>query len=276
MIKDLVANLPVGTSADVVTDFAVRMAGTFDAHLAGIAFVYQPMMPMIGRYGIPAEVIELPRIESRKAAKTTVSKFDDAARCGTISAESRIIELTFDDAPTLFGRIARRFDMSIVAQPEPDKSGPEQPILEAALFDTGRPVLIVPWIQRARPKLDRILVCWDGSRSAARAVADAMPFLRRAKAAEVVVVTSKAGGIEELPGADIAQHLARHGVKVELNRVVAGDIDVANMLLSRAADFSADFIVMGGYGHSRLREFILGGVTLGILNAMTVPTLMSH
>jgi nucleotide-binding universal stress UspA family protein len=276
MIKDLVVNLPVGTSLDVVTDFAVSMAKWFDVHLAGVAFVYQPMMPMIDRYGIPAEVIELPRIESRQAAKAAVSKFDDTARRGAISAESHMIELTFDDAPTLFGRMARRFDLSIVAQPEPNKAGPEEAILEAALFDSGRPVLIVPWIQRAGLKPDRILVCWDGSRSAARAVADAMPFLLRTKAAELVVVTSKAGKIDELPGADIAQHLARHGVKAELIRIVAGDIDVANLLLSRAADFSADFIVMGGYGHSRLREFILGGVTRGILSAMTVPTLMSH
>jgi nucleotide-binding universal stress UspA family protein len=276
MIKDFVANLAVGSSLDVMTDFAVGMAEAFDAHLTGIAFVYQPMMPMIERYGIPAEVIDAPRIEGRKAAETAISKFNDTARRRMISAESRMIELTYDDAPTLFGRLARRFDLAIVAQPEPDKGGPEQAILQAALFDSGRPVLMVPWIQRTGLKLDRILVCWDGSRSAARAVADAMPFLLRAQAAEVVVVTSKAGKSDELPGADIAQHLARHGVKVELKRIVAGDIDVANMLLSHAADYSADFMVMGGYGHSRLREFILGGVTRSILGTMTVPTLMSH
>jgi nucleotide-binding universal stress UspA family protein len=272
MIKDFVANLPVGNPLDVITDFAVDVAGRFDAHLTGIAFVYQPMVPMIEGSRIPAEVIDAPRL----AAEVAISKFNDAARRAKIAAESRMTELTYNDGPTQFGRIARRFDLSIVAQPEPDKAEPERAILEAALFDSGRPVLLVPWIQRGGSKLDRILVCWDGSRSAARAVGDAMPFLLRAEAAEVVVVSSKAGKSDELPGADIARHLARHGLKVDLNRIVTGELDVANMLLSRAADFSADFMVMGGYGHSRLREFILGGVTRSILGSMTVPTLMSH
>jgi len=93
---------------------------------------------------------------------------------------------------------------------------------------------------------------------------------------EVVIVTGERGKSEELTGADIAKHLARHGLNVEINRIVASDIDVANIILSRAADADADFIVMGGYGHSRLREFILGGTTREILASMTIPTLMSH
>jgi nucleotide-binding universal stress UspA family protein len=120
------------------------------------------------------------------------------------------------------------------------------------------------------------MVCWDGSHNSARAAADAMPFLVRAKVVEVVIVTGERGKSEELPGADIAKHLARHGLNVEINRIVASDKDVANTILSHAADADADFIVMGGYGHSRLREFILGGTTREILASMTVPTLMSH
>ena len=119
-------------------------------------------------------------------------------------------------------------------------------------------------------------MCWDGSRNAARAVGDAMPFLARAKAVEVVVVTGDAGKSDEIPGADIAHHLARHRLQVELRRIVAEDLDVANTILSHAADAGTDFIVMGGYGHSRLQEFVLGGATRGILQSMTVPTLMSH
>jgi len=113
------------------------------------------------------------------------------------------------------------------------------------------------------------------SRSAARAVGDAMPFFKRAKTVEVVVVGDRPKS-KEIPGADIAHHLARHGVTVEVKEIVAADVDAANVLLSHAADTSADFMVMGGYGHSRLREFILGGVTRSILNSMTVPVLMSH
>ena len=120
------------------------------------------------------------------------------------------------------------------------------------------------------------MVCWDGSRAATRAVADAMPFMEKAKQVEVVLVTAKGFKTDEAPGADLAQHLARHNLKVTLKRITSPDIDVASTILSYAADSSADMIVMGGYGHSRLREFVLGGVTRGILESMTVPALMSH
>jgi nucleotide-binding universal stress UspA family protein len=182
---------------------------------------------------------------------------------------------SFVGTADVFGRIARRFDLSVVRQAEPKSSTPAPLIIEAALFETGRPVLIVPYIQKGGIKLDRVMVCWDGSRGAARAAGDAMPFLERAKAVEVVIVTER-GKTDEVPGADIAQHLARHGVTVEVKQIVAPDAKVANVLLSHAADSSADFLVMGGFGHSRLREFVLGGVTRSILDTMTVPTLMSH
>jgi nucleotide-binding universal stress UspA family protein len=179
-------------------------------------------------------------------------------------------------APGVFAGLARRFDLSIVAQAQPDQAALDGLIVEAALFDSGRPMLVVPYIQRNGLRLDRVLLCWDGSRSAARAAADALPFLRRAKVVEVVTVASEPAKSAEMPGADIAQHLARHGVTVELKRIVTAETDVASTILSHAADSSADFLVMGGYGHSRLREFILGGATREILASMTVPVLMSH
>jgi nucleotide-binding universal stress UspA family protein len=175
-----------------------------------------------------------------------------------------------------FARIARRFDLSVVGQAEPDKDAVADMIIEAALFESGRPVLIVPYIQKAGLKLDRVLVCWDGSRNAARAIADAMPFLTRASAIDVVVIEGERAKSEELSGVDIGHHLARHGLKIEVKRIVTSETDVPSTILSYAADASSDLIVMGGYGHSRLREFVLGGATRGILTAMTVPTLMSH
>jgi nucleotide-binding universal stress UspA family protein len=276
MIRDMVAHLSVGSSRDVAMDFAISVATRFTAHVAGIGFVYEPVIPMSDRYGIPADVIVSQRIENQRAAEAALSAFAEAARRAAVSAESRSLDLSFHGAPTLFARLARRFDLSIVAQPEPGSAGPEQPMLEAALFDTGRPVLVVPYIQRSGLRLERVMLCWDGSRSAARAAADAMPFLVHAGATEIVVVETETLKSDELPGADIAQHLARHGVRAELTQIVAVETDVTNALLSHASDSSADLLVMGGYGHSRLREFILGGVTRGILSAMTIPTLMSH
>lgn len=103
-----------------------------------------------------------------------------------------------------------------------------------------------------------------------------MPFLARAEAIEVLTIGNGPAKSDEFPGVDIAQHLARHGLKVEARRIFSPDVDVANAILSHAADSSADLIVMGGYDHSRVREFILGGATRGVLTSMTVPTLMSH
>jgi len=276
MIKDIVANLAVGVSRDVATDFAVSVAAMLDSHLTGIAFRYEPLVPLTDRYGFPAEVMESQRVENEKAAKAAMAKFDDAARRAAVSAQSRMLDGPVASAPDVFAKVARRFDLAVMGQPEPETPAFERLIVEAALFDSGRPVLIVPYIQRSGLTLERVMVCWDGSRSAARAVADAMPLLVRAKATEVLTVASEPAKSNEMPGADIAHHLARHGVKVEVDSIVTVETDIASTILSHAADISADFLVMGGYGHSRLREFVLGGVTRGILGSMTLPTLMSH
>jgi nucleotide-binding universal stress UspA family protein len=277
MIKDLVVNLSLHDSRDVAMEFAVSTAAAFNAHLAGVAFVYDPIVPaMADMYGMPAQVIESQRAENERAAKAAVDGFNGAARRAALSAEARTLDAPVATAPGVFAQIARRFDLSIVAQPEPDKPEFDRLVVEAALFETGRPVLVVPYIQRAGLELDHVMLCWDGSRSAARAAADAMPFILRAKAVEIVIVASEPTKSDELPGADMAHHLARHGARVELKRIVTSETDVASTILSHAADNSADFLVMGGYGHSRLREFILGGVTRGILASMTIPTLLSH
>jgi nucleotide-binding universal stress UspA family protein len=276
MIKDLVVNLAVGGSRGDPGDYAVSVAEAFDAHVAAIAFAHDPVVPATLMGGIPADFIESQRAEAEAAASAAVARFEEAARRAGVSAESRLLAASIAEASDQFGRIARRFDLAVVGQAEPDKATPEELIAETALFEAGRPLLLVPYIQKTGLKLGKVVVCWDGSRSAARAAGDAMPFLTRAEAIEILMVSGERGKGDEIPGADIGQHLARHGLKVEVKRIVATESDVANTILSYVADASADLIVMGGYGHSRLREFILGGVTRGILEAMTVPTLMSH
>ena len=216
------------------------------------------------------------RMEAKEAAQAAIARFEETARRNGLSAESRWLDSDYAGIAGLFARIARRFDISVVAQAEPDTVGPERQIAEAALFESGRPVLIVPYIQKTPIKLGRMMACWDGSRSAARAIADALPLLARAKTVEIFTATGEAGKSTELEGSDIAHHLARHGLKVVVERQPAGDVDIASIILSRAADNGADLIVMGGYGHSRLREFVLGGATRGILSSMTLPVLMSN
>jgi nucleotide-binding universal stress UspA family protein len=277
MIKDIVVNLPVGGSADNLAKFAASVAATVGAHLTGLAFRYEPLMPlMVDMYGVPPEMLESQRDENERAVKAAIASFNAAVRGSAVASAAHALDAPVAGTPDMLGQIARRFDLSIIAQPRPEEPALARLLLEAALFESGRPVLVMPYIQTAGLQLDRVLVGWDGSRSAARAIGDGMAFLRKAKRCEIVIVSGEPAKSDELPGADIAHHLARHDVKVEVNRIASREIDVASTILSHAADASADLLVMGGYGHSRMREFILGGVTRGIVAAMTVPTLLSH
>ena len=276
MIKDIVVNLSVGEKASPACDYAVSVAAAFDAHLAGIAFLYDPIVPVSGAGYIPADVIEAQERDNEEATRAALDRFNTACSRAGVSAEPLTLSASFAGVGEQFSRIARRFDVSIVGQSEPESSAVEEVIAESALFESGRPVIIVPYIQKAPLKLDNVMVCWDGSRAAARAIADSMPLLAKARRVEVVIVTNERGKQDEIEGADMGAHLARHGLNVDVKRTALGDIDIADVLLSHAADAGSDFIVMGGYGHSRLREFVLGGVTRSIFRSMTAPVLMSH
>ena len=277
MIRDILVNLSVGAKSDPGADFALSVAQAFNAHVTGCAFGLEPDINLAFFPAIPADFSVSQREEARKFAESTAARFAEAARLMSIAVESRAEVATVDGAAVAFGRLARLFDLAIVTQPEPDKSGIEGALLEAALFDSGRPVLAVPYVQKKPLKLDRVLVAWDGGRAATRAVAEAEPFLARAKQVEVVVVESGRVDPADLPGADLAKHLARHGLKVELRRIVqAAGQEIASTLQNEVFENGFDFLVMGGYGHSRLREFMLGGTTRSIVEAMTVPVLMAH
>ena len=151
-------------------------------------------------------------------------------------------------------------------------------MIETSLFQSGRPLMVVPYIQKDGLKLDHVVCCWDGSRAAARAINDGLPLLVKATTVDLLIVlnekTNTAPNI--IRGAEMAKHLARHDVKVQIVTVAAADIDVSNAILSYVADVSGTLIVMGGYGHARLREVILGGVTRDMLESTTIPVFMSH
>jgi nucleotide-binding universal stress UspA family protein len=275
MIKDIVVNLSGKDPQDFAADYAISVAKTFGAYLAGIAFLYEPVIPDGTLGGVPVDLIELQREENSKAAKAAVSRFETAANAAAVSAETRIVDATLGGAATVFGRIARRFDLAVVAQAQREHGASEELMIEGALFESGRPIIVVPYIQKDRMTLERVLVCWDGGRTAARAIADAMPLLVRAKAVDIVIVAEERKN-DEITGANMSEHLARHGIAANVRRLAKGGLGIEDVVLDYAADNGADLIVMGGYGHSRLREFILGGATRGILAEMTVPVLMSH
>jgi nucleotide-binding universal stress UspA family protein len=272
MIKDIVVALGLGEH-DPAGDFAVSVAEAFEAHLVGVAVTYAPIVPGAGCGG-PALYIESQRSVANMAPPAARARFERAIKTAGVSGEVRAIDGSISDAANQIAQMARRFDLAIVAQP--NRKAADEIVGETVLFDSGRPTLMVPFVQKAGLKLDRVLVCWDGSRAAARAVADALPFLKRAGDIDLLIVAGDRGKSDEVPGADLGQHLARHGLKINVRRITSPDIGIAETILSTAADSSADLLVMGGYGHSRLREFVLGGVTQGIIGAMTVPTLLSH
>ena len=278
MIKDVLVNLTIGAKHDAAADYGVAVAAELDAHACAVAFAWEPVIPatMLGGM-VSVDIIEAQRTENEKAAKAAAAAFDKAATRAGVSVETHVLTSTAAGAADTFGRMGRRFDLSVAAQPDPDDTAPvEDMIIEAALFQSGRPVIVVPYIHKGGLKLDRVMVCWDGGRTAARAIGDAIPLLERAKSVDVVTVTGEEGKWDRVPGVDMGHHLARHGLKVDVKRIAASEGSVGDTLLSYAADIGADMIVMGGYGHSRLREFILGGVTRGMLKSMTVPCFMSH
>jgi nucleotide-binding universal stress UspA family protein len=279
MIKDIVVNLSVRGGGTSTGDYAVSVASAFESHISGIAFVYDLNIPTSELGYNPRgamDVIDALRRDNEAAAKAAIDRFAAATARAGVAAEPRMLSASTASASDQFSRIARRFDLAVVGQTEPKGSAVEAIISENTLFESGGPVIVVPYIHKAQFKLDRVMVCWDGSRPAARAIADAMPLLERAGNIEVVIIASERGKQDQIEGADMGQHLARHGLKVEVNRIMRNNLEVANVLLSHSADSDAHFIVMGGYGHSRLREFVLGGVTRTILHSMTVPVLMSH
>jgi len=275
MIKDIVVNLGLGAK-DPAGEFAISIADAFGAHVLGLAYAYEPIIPGMMMGGIPPQFIESQRADADRRASAAIGRFEASAKRAGVSTETRTLNASVSGAGDTFGRMARRFDLVVVGQPESDQSMPDEVLDEAALFESGRPVVFVPYIQKAGLTLDRVMLCWDGSRAATRAVADSLPFLQKARQVEIVIIANKAAKDDEVAGADLGQHLARHGLKVDVKRITSPDIDVASTILSHAADSGADMIVMGGYGHSRLREFVLGGVTKSILETMTVPVLMSH
>jgi nucleotide-binding universal stress UspA family protein len=276
MIKDIVVNLTIGVERDAAANYAVSLASIFKAHLVGVAFVYDPKVSANLIVGIPAELIDAQRSATKHLANEAVARFEELAKQAGVMTESQMIDVAPGHVGDTFGRLARSFDLSVIRQAEPNKAEQEVPIIEGALFESGRPVIVVPYVQTQGAKFNRVMVGWDGSRTAARAIGDAMPVLERAKMIEIFTVVAGPTKNTELPGIDIGQHLSRHGLKVEVKRIPAEGINVPEAILSHAADISADFMVMGGYGHSRLREYVLGGATRGILASMTLPTLMSN
>ena len=276
MIKDVIVKLEQ-QARDPAQDFSISVAKTLGAHLAGVALAFVP--EVLSRFPqLPRDMLAEIVTHSENAAQAAIDRFDAAARQSEISREHRMLKAREGDAPSVLATLARRFDLSVLMQSESNLVDNDD-MIEASLLASGRPLVVVPYIQREELQLDCVVCCWDGSRAATRAINDALPLLVRAETVELLIVLNEKTSRDEheIRGIEIAKHLARHDVKqLQIQTTSAADIDVTGAILSYVADRSAKLIVMGGYGHSRLREIFLGGVTRDILKSMTVPILMSH
>jgi nucleotide-binding universal stress UspA family protein len=276
MIKDVIVNLTPGTDGDPASRYAISLAEAFDAHVTGVAFAYDPSWPPAVTDLGGAEILRSLKERTVAEARSTASQFEAAAKRSHLSVQTISPQTFSGDAAKTFAGLARTYDLAVVTQAQPEDDINARQIIEGVLFNSGRPVLNVPYIQKSGFSVKRVLVCWDGSRAAARAIADSLALIGKANTVQVLTIVTGKFDENDVGGADIAEHLARYKLRTELVRLPAPDIDVTSAILSHAADASADLIVMGGYGHSRLRDFVLGGATLGLLQSMTVPTLMSH
>jgi nucleotide-binding universal stress UspA family protein len=277
MIKDIIVHLEHRIARDPARDFAITVAETFDAHVAGVAFACTPDFPGYVMLEIPSDLLAQMIAESEKAALAAIERFEAAARRSLISAEHRLLKAIGASAPVILSKLARRFDLSVFMQSEPNGVDNDD-MIETSLFQSGRPLIVVPYIQKEGLRLDRVVCCWDGSRAAARAINDGLPLLVKATTVDLLIVLNEKTNSppNEIRGAEIAKHLARHDVKVQIVTISAADFDVTKAILSYVADISGTLIVMGGYGHPKLRELILGGVTRDMLKSMAVPVFMSH
>ena len=174
-----------------------------------------------------------------------------------------------------FVEYARLRDITILPNRR-EKLQIERPLIEAVLFGSGLPVMLIPEDGKTTFAIDRILIAWDYSRPAARAVADAMPLLTKAKRVHIVTVSDDKELRPRMDAHELARHLARHGVTVVVDQALRGNMSIGDVLFRQAAAINADLLVMGGFGHSRLRDFILGGATRHILTWAPLPILMSH
>lgn len=273
-IKDLLVVLDAGEKQGPAHAFAQSLAARTGAHLTAAGMAVQFITPVSFAGDYPYDLLAQATEQSRVAAENAYQRLKAEAPAG-VETELVMIEAVSGLANTRLGELARHFDLTVVGQDDLGGTGDEGGFISALLMGSGRPIFVVPYIQKGPAKLDRVVVAWDGGLVATRALAGAMPLLQLAKQVELVTVAPSDEPVEELPGFNITRHLVRHGVKAELRQLPPAQ-DIGAALLSHAADVDADYLVMGGYGHSRLREFMLGGTTRGILSSMTLPVLMSH
>ena len=283
-LKDILVHLDATPRCAARVEVAAGLAARHGAHVTGLFVIDLPPPDMF--YGFPSAFIDLQRAEdiverlratAIAGAEHAEAIFGDRLRRDGLQGEWRLAEGFTGETVALHGRYA---DLIVFGQADPRASASERAVEPSIgkLMASGRPLLMVPFAGDFPVLGQDVLVGWNASAEAARAVNDALPILQRARKVTVLSVNPRRGirGDGDVPAADIALHLARHGIRAEAAHTVVTDIGEGDALLSYAADIGADLLVTGMYGHSRLREMVFGGVTRSLLAEMTVPVFMAH
>jgi len=280
MIKDILVHIPTERPVRPVVDASISLASALGAHLDALATGYiSPSTAFVadGSAGAAvAAVFEMERERAEERATKALSVFETEARHAGISYGCRAVADIPGEAASTVGAAARLYDLSVVLQPDAQQHTFDNTISTEILVQAGGPVLFVPHIHRGVFRARRIGICWDGSRLAARALKDAKPLLAQADSLFAISINGAESTPPDASPEKLAKHLARVGLPVRLVDLPASHSDIQPSILSLAADENLDMLVMGAYGHSRLQEGILGGVTREMLRTMTVPVLMSH
>ncbi|MBV8398926.1 MAG: universal stress protein [Acetobacteraceae bacterium] len=282
-VRDIIVVLDETRRSEVRLAMAADLARTNDAHLIGLCPLDLIALPATTSFEIAGyaesivlDVIARMRAQARERATPIETRFREQLRINNLQGEWRLAD---GPAADVVVRQARSADVVILGQNDPDD--PPQPqakhLVEHMLFGSGRPVLVIPYAGQFSSIGRRVLIGWNESREATRAVHDALPLIRPDAAVTLLSVTRNAAGAsEDFSTVEIAAHLARHGLSVTTADLPRGDVRAEDLLLNQASEMGADLVVIGGYGHSRLREMVLGGVTRSLLKSMVAPVLMSH
>jgi nucleotide-binding universal stress UspA family protein len=274
-LNDIVVYVDSAEATKARVDFAVALAKDHGAHLLGIAFAPTALLPLYGADVGLADMSEV--LEGVKAqGETALQAFKARAEAAGVNVEGRLLQGMSEEFPRDFACSARHVDLAVVGQPrDGDPLIGQYALVERCLFASGRPVIIVPSTAEKIELAGTVVVAWDGSAEAARAFNDALTFLKPAKRVVVLVGVPEEGG-EQPEVADMVAHLKRRRVAAEVMRFSTGEGDIGKTILAKAKELQADMIVMGAFHHSRWREFILGGVTLTMLEEATIPLFMAH
>jgi len=255
-------------------DAAFTVARRFKASVTALYTMPVPVPPYyMGEY-VPAEFYQQTHEEMKISAAQAKVMFEDSAAKADLA--SRWVEAE-QQPETAIRMMGRTYDLVVVGQPDPGKSSPEDGIqVEPGdlAISLGRPVLTIPYIGSFATVGRKVAVAWNGSREASRAVHDALPLLKDANSVEILTVNPEPE--VSASAAALTQHLLNYGIAARSNRVTAKEIGDGDAMLSTLADTGADLLVMGIYGHSRLQELVLGGVSKTIIDSMTLPVLMSN